>query len=119
MDVFFQQACPLRRCGPLQLALVQLHDLLHAGVAGVAGTAGVSISGLGEEPDILFLQDAVQVCGDAHVSAQLLDSGANSVDVVTGATATSEAITAGVNQALAIVANLETDGSVQYVDSDV
>ena len=59
----------------LQLALVQLHDLLHAGVAGVAGTAGVRISGLGEELDVLFLQDAVQVCGDAHVSAQLLDSG--------------------------------------------
>ena len=58
-----------------QLALVQLHDLLHAGVAGVAGTAGVRISGLGEELDVLFLQDAVQVCGDAHVSAQLLDSG--------------------------------------------
>ena len=42
-----------------QLALVQLHDLLHAGVAGVAGTAGVSISGLGEELDVFFLQDAV------------------------------------------------------------
>ena len=53
------------------------------------------------------------------MSGTIRTSGANSVDVVTGATATSEAITAGVNQALAIVANLETDGSVQYVDSDV
>ena len=40
-------------------------------------------------------------------------------DVVTGATATSKAITAGVNRALAIVANLDTEGEVQYVDSDV
>ena len=32
---------------------------------------------------------------------------------------TSKAITAGVNRALAIVANLDTEGEVQYVDSDV
>ena len=38
---------------------------------------------------------------------------------VSGATATSKAITAGVNRALAIVANLDTDEEVNYVDSEV
>ena len=52
-------------------------------------------------------------------SGTLRTSGSNSVDVVTGATATSKAITAGVNRALAIVANLDTEGEVEYVDSDV
>ena len=52
-------------------------------------------------------------------SGTLRTSGANSVDVVTGATATSKAITAGVNRALAIVATLDTEGEVEYVDSDV
>ena len=53
----------------LQLALVQLHDLFYAGVAGVARAAGVGKSGLSKELDIFFLQDAVQVCGDADVCA--------------------------------------------------
>lgn len=53
------------------------------------------------------------------LSGTIRTSGANSVDVVTGATATSKAITAGVNRALAIVANLDTEGEVEYVDSDV
>lgn len=52
-------------------------------------------------------------------SGTLRTSGDNSVDVVSGATATSKAITAGVNRALAIVANLDTEGEVNYVDSDV
>ena len=52
-------------------------------------------------------------------SGTLRTSGSNSVDVVTGATATSKAITAGVNRALAIVASLDTEGEVEYVDSDV
>ena len=39
---------------------------------------------------------------------------------VSGATATSNAITGGVNRALAIVANLDAaDGSVDYVDGEV
>ena len=47
-------------------------------------------------------------------------SGSNSVDAVSGATATSEAITAGVNRALAIVASLNTEGGdVSYVDGEV
>ena len=43
-------------------------------------------------------------------------SGDNSVDAVTGATATSKAITAGVNRALNIVANLDTSEEIEYED---
>ena len=50
----------------------------------------------------------------------LRTTGENAVDAVSGATATSNAITAGVNRALAIVANLDAaDGSVDYVDGEV
>ena len=52
-------------------------------------------------------------------SGTLRTSGDNAVDAVSGATATSRAITAGVNRALAIVANLDTEGVVDYVDGDV
>ena len=41
----------------------------------IAGMGFSNVCGLGEELDILFLQDAVQICGDAHVCAQLLDGG--------------------------------------------
>ena len=50
-------------------------------------------------------------------SGTLRNSGDNSVDVVSGATATSKAITAGVNRALNIVANLNTEGEINYADS--
>lgn len=50
-------------------------------------------------------------------SGTLRTSGNNAVDTVTGATATSKAITAGVNRALAIIATLDTDEEVNYVDS--
>ena len=49
-------------------------------------------------------------------SGTLRDHGDNAVDAVAGATATSRAITAGVNRALAIVANLNTEGEVAYAD---
>lgn len=52
-------------------------------------------------------------------SGTIRTSGSNSVDAVSGATATSQAITDGVNRALAIVANLDTEGEVEYVDSEV
>ncbi len=52
-------------------------------------------------------------------SGTIRSSGDNSVDAVSGATATSRAITDGVNRALAIVANLDTEGEVEYVDSEV
>ena len=50
-----------------------------AGVAGVTGAAGICISRLSEELDILFLQDAIQVSGDANVSRQLLDGSDGSI----------------------------------------
>lgn len=45
-------------------------------------------------------------------SGTLRFSGANSVDAVSGATVTSRAILTGVNQALSVVANLDTSGRV-------
>ena len=56
----------------------------------------------------------------AGMSGTIRTSGINAVDAVSGATATSHAITAGVNRALAIVANLETEGGdITYVDGEV
>ena len=53
-------------------------------------------------------------------SGTLRTTGINAVDTVAGATATSHAITAGVNRALAIVANLDTEGGdITYVDGEV
>lgn len=52
-------------------------------------------------------------------SGTIRTSGRNSVDVVAGATETSKAITACVNQALAIVAQLDTLEDINYVDSEV
>ena len=49
-------------------------------------------------------------------SGTIRHSGGNAVDAVAGATATSKAITAGVNRALNIVANLDTEGEVVYGD---
>lgn len=51
-------------------------------------------------------------------SGTIRTSGSNSVDAVAGATATSQAITAGVNRALAIIANLDTDLDFEYADSE-
>ncbi|WP_251317070.1 RnfABCDGE type electron transport complex subunit D [Flintibacter muris] len=50
-------------------------------------------------------------------SGTIRTSGSNSVDVVSGATATSKAITAGVNRALNIVANLDTSAVIDYSDT--
>ncbi len=50
-------------------------------------------------------------------SGTIRSSGSNSVDAVSGATATSKAITAGVNRALNIVANLDTSGNIDYEDT--
>ena len=52
-------------------------------------------------------------------SGTIRPSGPNAVEAVSGATATSEAVTACVNQALAIVASLDTEGEVDYVDGEV
>ena len=87
---------------------------LNGQVTGVAVTDHSESTGMGT-----MAMENAQLRKYVGMSGTIRTSGANSVDVVSGATATSEAITAGVNQALAIVANLETDSSVQYVDSDV
>lgn len=50
-------------------------------------------------------------------SGTIRTSGPNSIDTVSGATATSKAITAGVNRALNIVANLDTSGEINYEDT--
>ena len=52
-------------------------------------------------------------------SGTIRTSGDNSVETVSGATATSRAITDGVNQALAIVAGLSEDQQMEFVDSEV
>ena len=52
-------------------------------------------------------------------SGTVRHSGANSIDAVAGATATSKAITTGVNRALAIVASLDPDSEVPYEDGEV
>jgi len=53
-------------------------------------------------------------------SGTIRSSGSNAVNAISGATATSNAITAGVNRALAIVANLDTEGGdISYVDGEV
>ncbi|MCI8304782.1 MAG: RnfABCDGE type electron transport complex subunit D [Lawsonibacter sp.] len=51
-------------------------------------------------------------------SGTIRTSGSNAVDTVSGATATSKAITAGVNRALNIVANLDTTGEINYEDTE-
>ena len=50
-------------------------------------------------------------------SGTIRSSGSNAVDTVSGATATSKAITAGVNRALNIVANLDTTEGINYEDT--
>ena len=51
-------------------------------------------------------------------SGTLRLSGPNSIDVLSGATVTSKAILNGVNQALGVVAKLESDDII-YVDGEV
>ena len=53
------------------------------------------------------------------LSGTIRYSGNNSVDVVSGATATSRAITDGVNQALAIVAGLSEDQQLEFEESEL
>ena len=52
-------------------------------------------------------------------SGTIRASGSNAVDTISGATATCDAITDCVNQALSIVANLDTEGVTEYVDGEV
>lgn len=52
-------------------------------------------------------------------SGTIRTSGSNAVDTISGATTTCEAVTDCVNQALSIVANLDTEGVTEYVDGEV
>ena len=54
-------------------AVVKADDLFNAGVARVAGAACVGVSALCEELHVLFLDDALEVSGDADVGGELLD----------------------------------------------
>ena len=87
---------------------------LDGKVTGVAVTSHTETKPVGTEA--MTAQALSRYVGR---SGTIRTSGSNSVDVVTGATATSKAITTGVNRALAIVAALDTEGEVDYVDSDV
>ena len=53
------------------------------------------------------------------LSGTIRYSGSNNVDVISGATATSRAITDGVNQALAIVAGLNDDQQLEFEESEL
>ena len=83
-------------------------------VTGVAVTSHRETEGVGT--DAMTEEYLSQYVGK---SGTIRSSGNNAVDAVSGATATSQAVTACVNQALAIVANLDTEGSVSYVDGEV
>ena len=88
---------------------------LNGQVTGVAVTSHKETTGVGTRAMTpAALSRYVGRYGTLHTT------GENAVDAVSGATATSNAITAGVSRALAIVANLDaTDGSVDYVDGEV
>ena len=88
---------------------------LNGQVTGVAVTSHKETAGVGTRAMTpAALSRYVGRYGTLHTT------GENAVDAVSGATATSNAITAGVSRALAIVANLDaTDGSVDYVDGEV
>ena len=83
-------------------------------VTGVAITSHRETAGVGTDAMAeAYLSQYVGRSGTIRLS------GNNAVDGVSGATATSEAVTDCVNQALGIVANLDTEGGVSYVDGEV
>ena len=83
-------------------------------VTGVAVTSHQETEGVGT--DAITPEYLAQYVGK---SGTIRSAGSNSVEAVSGATATSDAVMSCVNQALAIVANLDTEGSVDYVDGEV
>lgn len=87
---------------------------LNGAVTGVAVTSHSETRGTGTRA----LEDSA-LSRYVGMSGTIRPTGGNAVDAVSGATSTSQAITAGVNQALAIVANLDTTGEVEYADGDV
>ena len=88
---------------------------LNGQVTGVAVTAHRETAGVGT-----YATTPSALTRYIGKSGTIRSSGPNSIDAVTGATATSTAITAGVNRALAIIANLDTEGDgISYVDGEV
>ena len=83
-------------------------------VTGVAITDHRETEGMGTEA--LTEEYLSQYVGK---SGTIRDGGSNSVDAVSGATATSDAVTDCVNQALGVAANLDREGDVSYVDGEV
>ena len=98
--------------GGLMTAVVGVNT--NGEVTGVAVTSHQETEGVGT--DAMTQEYLDQYVGK---SGTIRTAGDNSVDAASGATATSEAVTSCVNQALAIVANLDTEGSVDYVDGEV
>ena len=98
--------------GGLMTAVVGVNT--NGEVTGVAVTSHQETEGVGT--DAMTQEYLDQYVGK---SGTIRTAGNNSVDAASGATATSEAVTACVNQALAIVANLDTEGGVDYVDGEV
>ena len=54
--------------------MVELDDLLYAGVSGVAGAASIGKGAFRQERHVRFLDDLFQVGGNTHVSGELLHS---------------------------------------------
>ena len=99
------------------------------GFAGpITMTVGVDLNGTVTGVAVTSHSEDLRVGGEAMTpealaryvgrSGTIRPSGDNAVDAVSGATATSKAITAGVNRALNIVANLDTSGGVTYEDTE-
>ena len=99
------------------------------GFAGpITMTVGVDLNGTVTGVAVTSHSEDLRVGGEAMTPEALAryvgrtgtirPSGDNAVDAVSGATATSKAITAGVNRALNIVANLDTSGGVTYEDTE-
>ena len=86
---------------------------LNGEVTGVAVTSHKEAPGVGTRA---MTQAALSRY--AGMSGTIRDSGPNSVDTVAGATVTSDAITAGVNRALAVVANLDPEELAGFAGED-
>lgn len=87
---------------------------LDGKVTGVAVTDHKETLGMGTQAlEREFLDSFIGRSGTLRLT------GANAIDAVSGATVTSKAILTGVNQALAVAANLAIDENVDYVDGEV
>lgn len=87
---------------------------LNGQVTGVAVTDHKETLDMGTRAlESKFLDQFIGKSGTVRLS------GANAVDAVSGATVTSKAVLTGVNQALAVVANLDSGEDIIYSDGEV